>query len=120
MFHRFNWTSGRMPKFQQMFSITYIICISTSMLKEKAEKVGEMADNEMEAYFSGELKRLPFEVKGVKNAESLIGESEAPFSGEILEGTEKRAKKVWICSDRKNKGNLEVPSEITNKVMCWS
>jgi len=86
-----------MSKFRDMFSnnesITYIICISTSMLKEKAEKFGEMADNEMEAYISRESKGLRFEVKRVKGAEYLAGELEAPFSQEILQESKKRAKR---------------------------
>jgi archaellum biogenesis ATPase FlaH len=90
-----------MNKFRDMFSnnesITYIICISTSMLKEKAEKFGEMADNEIDAFISGEPKRLRFEVKRVKGAEYLTGELEAPFPQEVLEEAEKRAKKFRLA-----------------------
>ena len=63
------------------------------MLKEKAEKVGEMADNEMEAYVSGDMKGLRFEVEKMKNTDLLGDESEAPFPSEILDEAEKRAKK---------------------------
>jgi archaellum biogenesis ATPase FlaH len=96
-----------MSKFRDMFSnngsTAYVICISTSMLKEKAEQFGEMADNEMEAYLSGEPKRLRFEVKRMKNAGFLAGEWEAPLSQEILEEAEKRAKKFRFAPVEKIK-----------------
>lgn len=96
-----------MSKFRDMFSnnksITYVICISTSMLEEKAERFGEMADNEMKAYLSGEAKRLRFEIRRMKNAEFLPGEWEAPLSQEILEEAEKRAKKFRFAPVEKIK-----------------
>lgn len=88
-----------MDKIQQMFDakeLTYIFCVSTSMLKKKIEEVGKMADNLIEVYVSEHPKRLRFEVKKVKNAEFLRSELEAPFSQEILEKAEKRAKKFRV------------------------
>ena len=96
-----------LSRFRDMFSnnecITYIICISTSMLKEKAEEFGKMADNEMEAYLSGEPKKLRFEVKRMKNAEFLAGQLEAPFPQEILEEAQKRARKFRFAPVEKIK-----------------
>jgi KaiC/GvpD/RAD55 family RecA-like ATPase len=96
-----------MAKFGDMFgnneSITYIICISTSMLKDKAEKLGAMADNEMEAYVSGESKKLRFEVKRMRNAEYLTGELEAPFPRQILEESEQRARRFRFAPVEKIK-----------------
>lgn len=88
-----------MDKIQQMFEaneLTYVFCISTSMLEKKAEEVGKMADNLIEAYVSENPKRLRFEVKKMKNAEFLRSELEAPFSQETLEKAEKRAEKFRV------------------------
>jgi len=90
------YSDSLMNKFRQLLSdnkfITYMICISTSMLKEKAEKIGEMADNEMEAYFSRQPKKLIFEIKRMKDTKFLKGELEAPFSSEMLRKASERAK----------------------------
>ncbi len=98
-----------MNKFRQLLgnnkeSLTYMICLSTSMLKKKAEEIGKMADNEMEAYFSKAPKKLRFEVKRMKDAEFFKGELEAPFSSEMLGKAARRAKKFRFAPVKEIKG----------------
>jgi len=84
-----------MDKIQQMFDVremTYVFCVSTSMLIKKAKEVGEMADNLIEAWFSERNKTLRVEVKRMKDVEYLKAEVEAPFTQEKLEETEKISK----------------------------
>lgn len=89
-----------MSKIQQMFEaneLTYLFCISTSMLEKKAEEIGQMADNLIEAYVSENPKRLRFEAKKAKDVKFAEGELEAPFSQKALEEAEKRAKKFRVA-----------------------
>ncbi len=88
-----------MDKMQQMFDareMTYVFCVSTSMLKKKAEELGEMADNLIEARFSERAKDLQLEVKRMKDATYLKTEIKAPFTQEKLEETEKLSKKFKV------------------------
>lgn len=94
------YSNSLMDKLEQMFNaneLTYLFCISTSMLEKKAEQVGNMADNLMESYVSGDPKRLQFKVSRAKNVESFRGVLEAPFSQEVLEEAEKRAQKFRVA-----------------------
>lgn len=90
-----------MSKIQRMFNmdepITYVFCISTSMLREKAEEVGKMADNLIEAEVLESPKKLRFRVRKMRKMEFLSNWLYAPFSQEILEEAEKRAKKFRVA-----------------------
>lgn len=95
------YSDSLMSKIQQMFNtdepIVYVFCISTSMLREKAEEVGKMAYNLMEAEVLENPKRLRFRVRKMRNTEFLSNWLEAPFSQKILEEAEKRAKKFRVA-----------------------
>lgn len=95
------YSDSLMSKIQRMFtmnkSITYVFCISTSMLRKKAEEVGKMADNLIEAEVLENPKRLQFRVRKMKNAEFLKYKVETPFSPKILKEAEKRAKKFRVA-----------------------
>ncbi|MCK4489560.1 MAG: hypothetical protein KAU23_04830 [Anaerolineales bacterium] len=88
-----------MDKIQQMFDareMTYVFCVSTSMLKKKAVEVGEMADNQIEVWFSERAKNLLLKVKKMKDVAYLKDEIEAPFTQAKLEETEKISKKYKV------------------------
>lgn len=90
-----------MEKFQQMLvdenSLSYLFCISISMLKEKAELIGEKSDNLIETEISNDPKRLNFEIIRAKNTECYSETLEAPFSQDTLEKAEERARKYRVA-----------------------
>lgn len=88
-----------MDKIQQMFDareMTYVFCVSTSMLKKEAVEVGEMADNQIEVWFSERAKNLLLKVKKMKDVAYLKDEIEAPFTQAKLEETEKISKEYKV------------------------
>lgn len=95
-----------MSKIQEMFKaneLTYLFCISTSMLKGKAEEIGEMAENLIEAFISENPKRLRFEVRRTIDVEPSGSELKAPFSEKTLEEAKRRAKKFRVTQVKKMK-----------------
>ena len=88
-------------KFQQMFeentSITYVFCISTSMLADKAKEIENMADNLMQAYVTSDSKKLHFDNQRVNKENFSSGVLDAPFTEEQLKEAEQRAQKYRVA-----------------------